>query len=131
MIIGIGLDIVEVARIRSLLERHAERFKERTFSADEVAFCDGCADPAIHYAARFAAKEAAAKALGTGFAEGVSWQDIEVLREPSGAPRLELHGRAKKLAAEKGATRCHVSLTHTRETAMAQVMLEGMQGEKR
>lgn len=125
MILGIGLDIVEVARIRSLLERHAERAKERTFTSGEAAFCDGCADPAMHYAARFAAKEAAAKALGTGFAQGVSWRDIEVAREESGAPRLVLHGSAKKLAADKGVTRAHVTLTHTRETAAAQVILEG------
>ena len=125
MILGIGLDLVEVSRIRSLLERHAERFRERTFTAGEVAYCDACADPAIHYAARFAAKEAAAKALGTGFAEGVSWRDIEVRREDSGAPALVLHGGAEKLAAGKKITRSHLSLTHTREHAMAQVILEG------
>jgi holo-[acyl-carrier protein] synthase len=125
MILGIGLDIVEVSRIRSLLERHPERFKERAFTAAEVEFCEGCADAAVHYAARFAAKEAAAKALGTGFADGVSWRDIEVLREQSGAPRLALHGGAKRLSEEKRILRAHVTLTHTRETAAAQVILEG------
>lgn len=122
-VIGIGLDLVEVSRIRDLLERHGERFKARTFTAGEVAYCDRCADPAMHYAARFAAKEAAAKALGTGFADGVSWQDIEVLRADNGAPSLALHGGALDLAKSKGIMRMLVSLTHTKDTAAAQVVL--------
>ena len=92
---GIGIDLVEVPRIREMLERHGQRFKERTFTADEIAYCDACADPAMHYAARFAAKEAAAKALGTGlWAQGVDWKDIEIRREESGQPRLHFHGGA-------------------------------------
>jgi holo-[acyl-carrier protein] synthase len=118
---GIGIDLVEVPRLRELLERHGQRFKERTFTAGEIAYCDACADPAMHYAARFAAKEAAAKALGTGvWAEGVVWTDIEVVREASGKPQIVLHGAAKQHAA--GAN-CLVSLTHTRDLAMAQVIL--------
>ncbi len=118
---GIGIDLVEVPRIRGMLEKHGARFKERTFTAGEIAYCDSCADPAIHYAARFAAKEAAAKALGTGlWSEGVNWTDIEVVREALGRPRLVLHGAAKGHAS--GAD-CLVSLTHTGELAMAQVML--------
>lgn len=118
---GIGIDLVEVPRIRQMLEKHGPRFKERTFTAGEIAYCDSCADPAIHYAARFAAKEAAAKALGTGlWSEGVNWTDIEVIREASGRPRLVLHGAA--LAHASGADGL-VSLTHTGELAMAQVML--------
>ncbi|MCW0220764.1 MAG: holo-ACP synthase, partial [Prosthecobacter sp.] len=90
--IGLGIDLVEVARIRDLLTKHGERFKERTFTAGEIAYCDSCADPAMHYAARFAAKEAAAKAIGTGlWAEGVDWKDIEITRETSGKPTLHLH----------------------------------------
>jgi holo-[acyl-carrier protein] synthase len=118
---GIGIDLVEVPRIREMLERHGQRFKERTFTAGEIAYCDACADPAMHYAARFAAKEAAAKALGTGlWAEGVAWTDIEVVREVSGKPQIALHGAAKQHAANAN---CLVSLTHTRDLAMAQVIL--------
>ncbi len=118
---GIGIDLVEVPRIRTLLEKHGQCFKERTFTAAEIAYCDSCADPAMHYAARFAAKEAVAKALGTGlWAEGVNWTDIEVVRQESGKPEISLHGMAKQHA---GTATCLVSLTHTRELAMAQVLL--------
>lgn len=118
---GVGIDLVEVPRIRDLLAKHGQRFKERTFTAGEIAYCDSCADPAMHYAARFAAKEAAAKALGTGlWAEGVVWTDLEVVRGEHGKPTLVLHGAAQTHA--KGGT-CLVSLTHTRELAMAQVIL--------
>jgi holo-[acyl-carrier protein] synthase len=118
---GIGIDLVEVPRIRELLQKHGQRFKERTFTAGEIAYCDACAEPAMHYAARFAAKEAVAKALGTGlWAEGVIWTDIEVVREASGKPAIVLHGAAKQHAAE---AICLVSLTHTRDLAMAQVIL--------
>lgn len=118
---GIGIDLVEVARIRELLEKHGTRFKQRTFTAGEIAYCDACAHPAMHYAARFAAKEAAAKALGTGlWAEGVDWRDIEVVRESNGKPTITLHGAALRHA--DGAS-CLVSLTHTQELAMAQVLL--------
>jgi holo-[acyl-carrier protein] synthase len=121
---GIGIDVVEVERIRGLLERHGERFKARTFTEVEVAYCDACADPAMHYAARFAAKEAGAKALGTGFAQGVSWADIEVARDVAGRPELRLHGGARDLAERLGVARCHVSLSHTKEQALAQVVME-------
>ncbi|MFN0080815.1 MAG: holo-ACP synthase [Prosthecobacter sp.] len=118
---GIGIDLVEVPRIREMLEKHGQRFKDRTFTAAEIAYCDGCAEPAMHYAARFAAKEAVAKALGTGiWADGVSWTDIEVGREASGKPVIILHGMAKEHAGE---ATCLVSLTHTRDLAMAQVFL--------
>ena len=118
---GVGIDLVEVPRIRELLDKHGQRFKERTFTAAEIDYCDGCAEPAMHYAARFAAKEAVAKALGTGiWADGVSWTDIEVLREASGKPVIILHGMAKEHAGE---ATCLVSLTHTRDLAMAQVFL--------
>lgn len=118
---GIGIDLVEVPRIRDLLEKHGQRFKERTFTAGEIAYCDACADPAMHYAARFAAKEAVAKALGTGlWAEGVVWTDIEIMREANGKPGIVLHGTAKQHAAN---ATCLVSLTHTRDLAMAQVIL--------
>jgi len=123
MITGTGIDLVEVARIRELLERHAERFKQRTFTAGEITYCDACADPAMHYAARFAAKEAAAKALGTGLwsEAGVNWTDIEVTRAESGRPSLVFHQNAAKLTS---GLRAHLSLSHTKEHAMAQVVLE-------
>ena len=122
--IGLGIDLVEVGRIRDLLTRHGQRFKEKTYTAGEIAYCDACADPAMHYAARFAAKEAAAKALGTGlWAEGVDWKDFEIRREPSGKPVLHLHDGAKVHAEKQGVTRCLVSLTHTRDLAQAQVIL--------
>lgn len=122
-VIGIGLDLVEVSRIRDLLERHGDRFKDRTFTTGEIAYCDKCADPAMHYAARFAAKEAGAKALGTGFADGVTWHDIEVTRAENGAPALVFHGGAATLAKSRGVTTALVSLTHTKDTAAAQVVL--------
>lgn len=123
-LIGLGIDLTEVERIRTLLERHGERFKERTFTASEAKYCDSCADAAIHYAARFAAKEAGAKALGTGFAEGVGWMDIEVTRSANGCPGIVFHGGAKVRAATLGVKRVLVSLTHTQEIASAQVILE-------
>ena len=122
--LGLGIDLVEVARIRDLLTKHGDRFKERTFTAGEIAYCDSCADPAMHYAARFAAKEAAAKAIGTGlWAQGVDWKDLEVQRADSGKPSLVLHRAAKDHACSQGATSWLISLTHTRELAMAQVIL--------
>jgi len=123
MITGTGIDLVEVARIRELLTRHADRFKQRTFTAGEIAYCDACADPAIHYAARFAAKEAAAKAFGTGLwsEAGVNWTDIEVTRAESGRPSLVFHHNAAKLTSE---LRAHLSLSHTKDHAIAQVILE-------
>jgi holo-[acyl-carrier protein] synthase len=121
---ALGIDLVEVARIREMLKRHGDRFKNRTFTAGEIAYCDSCADPAIHFAARFAAKEAGAKALGTGlWAEGVDWRDFEVTREPSGKPVLVLHGGAKGHAEQQGVQKVLISLTHTKELAMAQVIL--------
>ena len=122
--IDLGIDLVEVARIRDMLLKHGERFKSRTFTNGEIEYCDSCADPSMHYAARFAAKEAAAKALGTGlWAHGVDWKDIEVLRAESGKPSLVFHRAAKSHAEVLGVTSLLISLTHTRELAMAQVIL--------
>jgi len=121
----LGLDLVDVERIRHLLERHGERFTERTFTEAECAYCNASATAALHYAARFAAKEAAAKALGTGFADGVSWKDIEVTREPSGEPQLRLHGAAAERARVLGVQQSFVSLTHTAQSAAASVVLIG------
>ena len=124
-IISLGIDLAEVSRIRDIMERHGERFKEKTFSEAERAYCERNADPAMHYAARFAAKEAVAKALGTGFAEGVGWRDIEVLRAENGQPSIALHGGAVTRAEELGIIQILVTLTHTKETAAASVIAVG------
>ncbi len=124
MIVSIGIDIIEVARIREVLLR-TPRFRERVFTAAERAYCDGRgAIAAQHYAARFAAKEATLKALQTGWRGGISWQDVEIASRDSGVPYLILHGRVKELFDSSGATVAHLSLSHTSEHAIAQVVLE-------
>lgn len=125
MIIGIGIDLVEVERVRAMLERHPVRARARLFTASEVDHCRQGRDPAESFAARFAAKEALFKALGTGLSEGASWRDVEVVSTDRGAPRLRLHGTTLRIAAERGVARTHVSLTHTRHLAGAYVVLEG------
>lgn len=125
MIVSIGIDIIEVARIREVLLR-TPRFAARVFTAAERAYCDSRgAVAAEHYAARFAAKEAMLKALGTGWRGGIGWQDVEVGSRDSGAPYLILHGAVKDLFNSSGATTAHLSLSHTGEHAIAQVVLEG------
>ena len=121
-VLALGLDLAEVDRIRGLLERSGDTFKARVFTAEESAYCDSHADPAIHYAARWAAKEAVAKALGTGFTEGVSWADIAITRTPAGAPQVELAGATAAKAAALGIQRWHLALTHTKTTAAASVV---------
>ena len=124
MILGIGLDVAEIPRIRDSLTRFGERFTARVLTAAEAAGMPK-ADPAPYVAARFAAKEAAAKALGTGFAQGVAQTSIEVVSLPSGAPSLRLHGKALEIADAMGVQKIHVSLTHGRDIAAATVILEG------
>jgi holo-[acyl-carrier protein] synthase len=124
MIVGIGIDIIEVARIREVLLR-TPRFRERVFTPAEQTYCDSRgAVAAQHYAARFAAKEAMLKALQTGWRGGIAWQDVEVAAHESGAPFLILHGEVKRLFDNSGATRAHLSISHTTEHAIAQVVLE-------
>src|ERR1700742_586483 len=124
MIVGTGIDIAEVPRIRHSIERFGDRFLQRIFTAGEQRYCDSKANRVERYAARFAAKEAAMKALGTGWNYGVRWQDCEVVRKPGGRPTLVFHGRAGEFAAKLGVTNISLSLTHTEESAMAQVILE-------
>jgi len=124
MIVGTGIDIAEVRRIRAAIERHGERFLQRVFTPDEIRYCESKANRVERYAARFAAKEAGMKALGTGWNHGVRWRDLEVARQPGGRPALVLHGKAAEFAAKLGATRMALSLTHSAELAMAQVILE-------
>jgi len=124
MIVGTGIDIAEVERIRQTIERFGRRFIERVFTADEIRYCESKANRIERYAARFAAKEAAMKAIGTGWNRGVTWRDVEVRRSAGQRPTMSFHGRAAEFFAELGATRAHLSLTHTQEFAMAQVILE-------
>jgi len=125
MIVGTGIDIGEVPRIREAIERHGQRFLNRIFTEGEIQYCESKANRVERYAARFAAKEAGMKALGTGWNHGVRWRDIEVARKPGGRPTLLLHGKAAEFAGQLGATNIALSITHTAEQAMAQVILEG------
>jgi holo-[acyl-carrier protein] synthase len=124
MIIGVGIDIIQNDRIRTSLERFGARFMNRIYTEIEIAYCSSCADPTIHFAARFAAKEAAFKALGTGWAAGVKWKDVEVQRLASGKPELHLYGEALERATAMGATRFHVSLTHDQLVSAAVVIFD-------
>ncbi len=126
MIGGVGVDLCEIGRIRRALTGTAgTRFRERVFTADEQAYCEGRGRGRYEsYAARFAAKEAAMKVLGTGWAAGVGWRDVEVVRAQDAAPRLRLHGEAARIARRKRLVRWHVTLSHTRTTAIAWVLAE-------
>ena len=125
MITGIGIDVVQNDRIRDSIQRFGDRFLNRIFTQGEIDYCRKCSQPEIHYAARFAAKEAAFKALGTGWAAGVKWKDVEIERLPSGKPELHLHGEALNRATSAGAQRFYVSLTHDQLVSCAVVILEG------
>jgi holo-[acyl-carrier protein] synthase len=125
MIVGSGIDLVEIGRIQQSMERYGERFLDRIYTESEQAYCGRKRNSAESYAARFAAKEAGSKALGTGINHGVNWREIEVVREPSGRPTLKFHGRAAQIASRMGVTHAALSLTHTAEMAMASVVLEG------
>ena len=124
MIVGLGIDLVETARLARILEEHGGRFEARVFTADELADCRRRKDRVQALAARFAAKEACMKALGTGWSEGVGFGQIEVVRSANGRPELRLHGVAAERARSAGAVRWHVSLTHQDGIAGAVVVLE-------
>ena len=125
MIVGTGIDIAEVPRIGQAIERFGERFLQRIFTVGEIRYCDSKANRVERYAARFAAKEAAMKALGTGWNHGVRWRDCEVVRAPGGRPTMTFHGKAGEFAARMGVKNIALSLTHTTEQAIAQLILEG------
>ena len=124
MIVGTGIDIAEVPRIRQSIGRFGDRFLQRVFTAGEIRYCDSKANRVERYAARFAAKEAAMKALGTGWSHGVRWRDCEVVRLPGGRPTIAFHGKAGEFAARMGVKNAALSLSHTAEQAIAQVILE-------
>lgn len=124
MIVGTGIDSIEISRMEETFLKRGEQFRDRVFSAAEIAYCEQRASKFASYAVRFAAKEAVMKALGTGWAEGVAWRDIEVIRNEKGPPTIKLGGRALELFNEMGGRRVHLSLTHTQKIAIAQVILE-------
>lgn len=125
MVIGLGTDVAEVHRIRRSIEQFGDRFLQRVYTEGEQAYARVKGNSAERFAARFAAKEAGMKALGTGWNAGVHWRDLEVLNEASGRPVLHLHGTAKKLAEHLGVRSISLSMTHTAEIAFAVVILEG------
>ena len=125
MILGTGIDLAEVPRVRAAIERYGGRFIERIYTPAEIAYVERKANRYERYAARFAAKEAGMKAIGTGWRHGVRWQDFEVLNLPSGRPTLKLHGVAARVAERLGVRAISLSLTHTAQQGMAFVILEG------
>lgn len=124
MIVGTGIDIREVPRIRPSIERFGSRFLERIFTESGMHYCDSKANRVERYAARFAAKEAAMKALPTGWNYGLGWRDCEVARKPGGRPAMHFHGKAGDFAAKLGVRNTSLSISHTEEQAIAQVILE-------
>jgi holo-[acyl-carrier protein] synthase len=124
MVIGLGTDLIEIERIEHSVARFGQRFLERVFTPGEIAYCHAKKGSAESFAARFAAKEAGAKALGTGISRGVSWKEFEVKRKPGQRPELHLSGRAAEIARELGVKRMSLSLTHSRQMSMAVVVAE-------
>lgn len=125
MILGTGIDLVEIERIAHSIERFGDRFLDRILLPAEKAYCLSHSKPAPFVAARFAAKEALSKAFGTGIGAHLGWLDLEIVREPAGRPTVHLHGKAATLARERGARIAHVSLSHTALHATALAILEG------
>jgi holo-[acyl-carrier protein] synthase len=123
-IVGIGIDICEVARVREAIERFGQRFLRRVFTQAEREYCESKRNRIERYAARFAAKEAAMKAIGTGLRRGVTWQDFEIGREPGGRPTMIFKGKAAEFATRSGTKRSYLTMSHTSELAIAQVILE-------
>lgn len=124
MIVGSGIDIVEVPRIAESIKRFGDRFLRRVFTEGEICYCDPKANRVERYAARFAAKEAAMKAIGTGWNYGVTWRDVEVCRLPGGRPTITFHGKAAEFATKLGTKHIALSISHTEQFAIAQVILE-------
>ncbi|MSU34153.1 MAG: holo-[acyl-carrier-protein] synthase [Pedosphaera sp.] len=125
MILGIGIDVIEVSRVTASFQRFGDRFLTRILRPNEIAYCTSHSQPGPFLAARFAAKEAVSKAFGTGIGSELGWQDIEVVRLPSGQPIVELHGSGRELLARRGGQTLHLTLTHTALYAAAVAILEG------
>ncbi|HUD21948.1 MAG TPA: holo-ACP synthase [Acidobacteriaceae bacterium] len=124
MVLGVGTDLMEIARIQRSVARFGDRFLLRVFTPREIAYCQRKKNAAESFAARFAAKEAGAKALGTGISQGIRWLELEVIREPSGKPSLQLTGRAAECARGLGVATVSLSLTHSKDIALAVVVME-------
>ena len=125
MIVGLGIDIAEIDRVEAAIRRHGRAFLQRVFTPAEITYCERHRNSYERFTGRFAAKEAAMKALGTGWRRGIRWVDIEVVRQPSGKPTLELRGKAREFADNLGVKRILLSITHSGNTALAQVIFEG------
>jgi holo-[acyl-carrier protein] synthase len=125
MIVGMGIDVAEVPRIQAVIESQKERFLRRVYTLDEVAYCEQFKNKYERYAGRFAVKEAAMKALWTGWSRGVRWVDIEVVRQKGGRPTLVLAGESRKIAERLGVKSIAMSITHTASQALAEVIFEG------
>jgi len=124
MIVGIGLDLAEVDRIEKAIARFGERFLRRVYTDAERRYCESKPNKFERFAGRFAAKEAAMKAIGTGWKQGVAWREFEVMRSPSGQPVMIFHGKAGAIAMQLGVKRALVTISHSKQTAIAQVLLE-------
>jgi holo-[acyl-carrier protein] synthase len=122
-VFGIGIDVVEVARISSAIQRHGEPFLAKLFTAGEREYCESRKTPAMHYAARFAAKEAVSKALGTGIGGNAGLLDMEIIHDASGAPKIHLTGAAQDFSKQNGITEIQISLTHSRDYAAANAIV--------
>ena len=122
---GVGIDLVQISRMRMVIARWQERFLRRVFTDGEIAYCRARRDPVPHLAARFAAKEAGLKALGTGLRLGIHWRELEVVRERGQAPTLVLRGRSQEISRARGGSRMLLALTHEGDYAMAQALLVG------
>ena len=127
-IIGIGIDLVDCARIENSIERFGDRFLKRIFTEGEIAYSQSMKFPARHLAARFAAKEALSKAFGTGIGKSMGWRDLDVQKKESGEPFVVLSGGAEKMAQARGVAKVWISLSHTEQTGMATIILEGRDG---
>ncbi len=127
-IAGIGIDVVDCARIQSSIERFGDRFLQRVFTEGEIAYSSSMKFPARHFAARFAAKEALSKAFGTGIGKSMGWRDLDVRKKESGEPYVVLSGGAEKMAQEQGVEKVWMSLSHTETIGMATIILEAREG---
>ncbi len=124
MIHGTGVDIIEISRIKKSMDRYAGKFEEKIFTPQEIEYCRSQANPSKHFAGRFAAKEAVLKSLGTGLAQGISWKDMEILNQESGAPVLQITGAGKKIFDSLNLKNIHISISHDNLYAIAQAVAE-------
>ncbi|MDH5762444.1 MAG: holo-ACP synthase [Nitrospinota bacterium] len=124
MIHGTGVDLIEISRIKNSIQKYSGKFEERVFTSKEIDYCRSKADPFKHFAARFAAKEAVLKSLGTGMAEGISWKDMEILNQESGRPVLHLSGKGRDIFDSLNLRNIHISMTHDKQYAVAQAVAE-------